>query len=232
MDYTLKITLRILVTDSQTQSWFLPKSSCPNRWWVIFVGPCWPAGVAHIWLWWCVLTDSSAKAGILTALLLGLVSFSGTQIWSRPDLFDLLTGFLLRAAVLTLTHAHARTRTHARTHTHTHTHTCTQTDTHTWQTGKYFITPCNGRASGYCTLQEQQDYCEAPQVSAQWWMSFFFFFFYQHKCANNIRLDLRSRLQRETAETSIWMDSWGTEVNFGDSCSIQGLQSTLHHMEI
>ena len=123
MDYTLKITLRILVTDSQNQSWFLPKSSCPNRWWVIFVGPCWPAGVAHIWLWWCVLTDSSAKAGILTALLLGLVSFSGTQIWSRPDLFDLLTGFLLRAAVLTLTHAHAHTHTHTHKHTHAHTHT-------------------------------------------------------------------------------------------------------------
>ena len=52
-------------------------------------------------------------------------------------------------------------------HRHTNIHTYrrqTHTHTHAWQTGKYFITLCNGRASGYCTLLEQQEYCEALQV--------------------------------------------------------------------
>lgn len=127
----------------------------------------------------CWLT-AVPKLASWPALLLGLVSFSGTQIWSRPDLFDLLTGFLLRAAVLTL--MHERTHTIGR-HTHTRTYA--------WQTGKYFITLCNGRASGYCTLHEKQDYCK---VSANWWISFFV---QQHKCVNNVSIDLRSRLWGE-----------------------------------
>lgn len=92
----------------------------------------WPSGVAHIWHWWCVLTDSGAKAGILTTLLLGHVCFSGMQIWSRPDL---LTGFLLRAAVLTLMHQCAFT---IGRHMHVHrcnTHTHTQSHTTTYLTG-------------------------------------------------------------------------------------------------
>lgn len=151
MDYTILSTFWSLI--HKLRSWSLPNSSCPNGWWVRFAGPCWPAGVAQIWLWWCVLTDSGAKAGILTALLLGLVSFSRTQIWSRPDLFDLLTGFLLRAAVLTLTHKSIHTYRR-------------QTYTNAWQTGKYFITLCNGRASGYCTRHEQQDYCRLAHSDA------------------------------------------------------------------
>lgn len=99
----------------------------------------------------------------------------------RPDLFDLLTGFLLRAAVLTLTHK--RTYTIGR-----------RTRTYAWQTGKYFITLCNGRASGYCTLHGKQDYCKELQVSANWWISFFV---QQHKCVDNVSIDLRSRLWGE-----------------------------------
>lgn len=57
-------------------------------------------------------------------------------------------------------------------HRHTIRTNCRQTHTrtHAWQTGKYFISLCNVRASGYCTLHQQQDYCKVLQVSERWWI--------------------------------------------------------------
>lgn len=43
---------------------------------------------------------------------------------------------------------------------------------------------------------------------------------------------MQDQVCRRRDEISISKDSRGTEVNFCDSCSIQGLQSTLRHMQI
>lgn len=109
-----------------------------------------PLGLAHIWHEWYALTDSSAKAGTLTAPLLGLVSFSGMRFWSRPDPFDLLTGCLLTALMLTLTHV------------------CTRTiGTHTWKSGEYFMTLCNGELSVTVRSLQKRDSCKVRQVSGK-----------------------------------------------------------------
>lgn len=76
--YGLRIT--------NSAAWSLPNSSCPNCRGVRFT-VCSPPGLAHIWHEWYMLIDSSAKAGILTAPLLGLVIFSRTHF--DPDLTSL-----------------------------------------------------------------------------------------------------------------------------------------------
>lgn len=226
MDFTLKLTLHILVTDSQTQSWFqswaavqivdgsyLRAHADLQEWPISGSGDvCWLTAVPKLASWQLCCWGLSVLAGHrfdpdLTSLTSWQDFCSEQQCW----------------------HWHTHTRTHTCTHTHSHKHT--RAFAHTRGRLANISSPCAmGELRGTVLYRNNRIIARHCRLVCS--DGYLFFFFYQHKCANNIRLDSRSRLQRETAETSIWMDSWGTEVNFGDSCSIQGLQSTLHHMEI